>query len=66
MYTERALSCHTRNRLILTNLAITLRYRDHTIDRLGVMAQKAEKMLLKGMIIAICNFFQKSESSKYR
>ena len=26
---------------------ITLRYRDYTIDRLGVMAQKAEKMLLK-------------------
>jgi len=28
-------------------LGITLRFRDYTIDRLGVMAQKAEKMLLK-------------------
>jgi len=28
---------------------MTLRYRDYTIDRLGVMAQKAEKMLLKIM-----------------
>ena len=57
MYTEGALSCHTSNRLILTNLAlsinrlrwgngITLRQRDY-IDRLGVMAQKAEKMLQK-------------------
>jgi len=26
---------------------ITLRCRDYTIDRLGVMAQKAEKMLLE-------------------
>ena len=28
-------------------LGIILRFRDYTIDRLGVMAQKAEKMLLK-------------------
>ena len=28
-------------------LGYTLRYRDYTIDRLGVMAQKAEKTLLK-------------------
>jgi len=28
-------------------LGITLRLRDYTEDRLGVMAQKAEKMLLK-------------------
>jgi len=26
---------------------IALRYRDYTIDKLGVMEQKAEKMLLK-------------------
>jgi len=42
---------------MLTNLAcpisrlrgngITLQYRAYTIDRLGVMAQKAENMLLK-------------------
>jgi len=31
---------------MLTNLAY-LRFRDYTIDRLGVMAQKAEEMLLK-------------------
>ena len=53
MYTERALSCHIRNRFILTNLpcsisrlrgdGITLRYRDDTLDRLGIMAQKAER-----------------------
>ena len=28
-------------------LGITLRFRDYTKDKLGVMAQKAEKMLLK-------------------
>jgi len=27
-------------------LGYTLQYRDYTIDRLGVMARKAEKMLL--------------------
>jgi len=58
MYIERALSCHTRNRFMLTNLAcsisrlrgmveVTLRFRDYTIERLEVMAQKAEKMLLQ-------------------
>jgi len=60
MCAERALPCHTRNRFMLTKLACpisrlrrgmrlgyTLRYRDYTIDRLGVMAQKAEKTLLK-------------------
>jgi len=30
-------------------LGITLRFRDYTLDRLGVMTQKAEKMLLKIM-----------------
>jgi len=50
---------------------ITLRYRDYTIDldRLGIMAQKAEKMLLK-MINELLSNVQllpkKSESSKYR
>jgi len=60
MCTETALSCHTRDRFMLTNLACpvsrlrggmrlgyTLRYRDYTIDTLGVMAQKAEKTLVK-------------------
>jgi len=28
-------------------LGITLQFRDYTIDKLGVMAQKAEKILLK-------------------
>ena len=28
-------------------LDITLRFRDYTVDRLGVMPQKAEKILLK-------------------
>jgi len=28
-------------------LGITLRFRDYTIERLGVRPQKAEKMLLK-------------------
>jgi len=56
---------------MLTNLAcsisrlrgngVTLRYRDYTIDRLGVMAQQAEKMLLKMMNdCAMGNFFSKS------
>jgi len=50
-------------------LGITLRFRDYTIDGLGVTAQKAEEMLLKTINesdCAVCNFFQKSESSKYR
>jgi len=34
---------------------ITLRYRDNTTDRLGVMAQKAEKMLMKIMNEWLCN-----------
>jgi len=34
---------------------ITLRYRNYPIDRLGVMAQKAEKMLLKIMNEWLCN-----------
>jgi len=34
---------------------ITLRFRDYTIDRLGVMAQKAEKMLLKIINERLCN-----------
>jgi len=37
------------------------------MDRLGVMAQMAEKMLLnEDNDCAMCNFFQKSESSKYQ
>jgi len=57
MDTERALSFHTRNRFMLTlgmsNYqierwnGITLRCRYYTMDRLGVVAQQAEKMLLK-------------------
>jgi len=34
---------------------ITLRYRGYTIDRLGVMAHKAEKILLKIMNEWLCN-----------
>jgi len=34
---------------------ITLRFRDYTIDRLGVMTQKAEKMLLKTLNYWLCN-----------
>jgi len=36
-------------------LGITLRFRDYTIDRLGVMAQKAEKILLKIINEGLCN-----------
>jgi len=42
-----------------------LRYSDCTSGGLGLMAKKAEKILLI-YYKAICNFFQKSESSKYR
>ena len=73
LYTERALSWLTRNRFVPTNLAcpisrlkgdeITLWYREYTIDRLGVMAHMAEKMLLnednKWMIVQ-CATFSKS------
>ena len=47
---------------------MTLLYKDYTIDRLGVMAQKADKLLLKIINKCLCNvqFFQKSESSKYQ
>jgi len=31
----------------LRGIGITIQYRTYTIDRLGVMAQKAEKILLK-------------------
>jgi len=37
------------NEQIKRGNGITSRYRDYTIDRLGVMAQKAKKMLLKIM-----------------
>jgi len=59
MHTERALSCYTRNTFMLTNLACpisrltggrdytTIQRLDYTIGKLGVVAQKAEKMLLK-------------------
>jgi len=36
-------------------LGITLRFRDYIIDRLGVMAQKAEEMLLKIINEWLCN-----------
>jgi len=48
---------------------IKLQYRDCTLDRLGVMAQKAEKMYLKIINELLCNVQllpKKSESSKYR
>jgi len=63
---------------MLTNLAgpisnegneITLRYSDYIIDRLGVMAHKVEKDASENNKMhdcAMCNFFRKSESSKYR
>jgi len=58
MYTGKALSWHMRNRLMLTNLAypisrlrggMRLHYGTEITPqtKLGVMAQKAEKMLLK-------------------
>jgi len=48
-------------------LGYTLRYRNYIIDKLGVMAQKAEKTHLKIINEWLCNeqIFQKSESSKY-
>jgi len=36
-------------------LGITLQFRDYTIDKLGVMAQKAEKILLKIINEWLCN-----------
>ena len=36
-----------QEQILADKLGITLWFRDYTIDRLGVMAQKAEKMLLK-------------------
>ena len=47
---------------------ITLRYRDYTIDRLDVMAQKAENTLLKIINEWLCNaqLFPNVWSSKYR
>jgi len=35
------------NQQIKRRNGITIRFRDYIIDRLGVMAQKAKKMLLK-------------------
>jgi len=57
MDTERALSCHIRNRFMLTRLAcpikrwngIALDCRYYATDRFGVMAQNAENMLMKIM-----------------
>jgi len=34
---------------------ITLQFRDYTVDKLGVMVQKAEKMLLKIIYEWLCN-----------
>jgi len=61
MYTGRTLPCHTKNRFKLgvqisrQGNGMALRYRDYTIDRLGVMEQKAEKMLLKIINEWLCN-----------
>ena len=76
MYTERALSCYTSNRRMLTTWHVkaeghglcTRRYWDYTTDRPGVMAQKAEDMFPKTLKKWLYNvqLFQESESSKYR
>jgi len=65
MYSERALSCFTSNRLMLTNLVCSIsRAWDYsTVLRLlhrqtwinGFMAQKAEKMLPKILNKWLCN-----------
>jgi len=57
VYCKRPISAHQEqihadklgvfNQQIKRGDGITLRFRDYTIDRLGVMAQKAEKMILK-------------------
>ena len=70
MYTGRAISCYTINKLMLTKLACsisraghttTLRYWDHTINRLGITEQKAKKMLpIVQWMFAHCATFSKS------
>jgi len=47
MCTEREPYLATLEQIQADKLGMTLRLRDYTKDRLGVMAQKAEKMLLK-------------------
>jgi len=47
MYTERELYLLHQEQIYADKLGITLQFRDYTIDRLGVMTQKAEKMLLE-------------------
>jgi len=47
MCTEREPYLATLEPIHADKLGITLRLRDYTKDRLGVMAQKAEKMLRK-------------------
>jgi len=47
MCTERETYLATLEQTHADKLGITLRLRDYTKDRLGVMAQKAEKMLRK-------------------
>jgi len=47
MCTEREPYLATLEQIHADKLVITLRLRDYTKDRLGVMVQKAEKMLLK-------------------
>jgi len=47
MCTEREPYLATLEQIHADKLGITLRLRDYTKDRLGVMAQKAEKMLRK-------------------
>jgi len=46
MYTESPILPH-QEQIHADKLGKTLRFRDYTMDRLGVMAQKAEKMLLE-------------------
>ena len=47
MYTEREPYLATPATFHADKLGINLRFRIYTVDRLGVMVQKAEKMLLK-------------------
>ena len=55
MYTEREPYLATPWTDSCWKIGITLRFRDYTIDRLGVMGQKAEKMLLKIINEWLCN-----------
>jgi len=55
MYTERELYLPHQEQIYADKLGITLQFRDYTIDRLGVMTQKAEKMLLEVINEWLCN-----------